>query len=633
MQTVQHDFTWRRSIVAAVWNRKTVFPGSLLALTLVSVVPGIDELFRIDVAILPMLIGGGFITYQTVVATIENRRLTAGALVVLALIGTAYIEEYIAGAVVAFMMISGEWLEDVTLEKTRNAVRALVRLTPDEATVFENGDWTRKPLRDVKLGDRVLIRPGERVPVDGKIASGHATFDESSLTGESVPVERTDGDPIFAGTVNTSGAVEATVEKIGSETALGKIIRIVHEAQERKGTTQKAADRFAMYFTPLILLICAGVWFLTSDLVRVMAVLVIACPCALVLATPTAVVAAVGNAAKRGVLIKGGLVLEQLGRVDTVCFDKTGTLTQGRLEVVETFGFGDGDASQTLALARAVETRSEHPIARAVIEAADKAARGVKRLDATDFEQVFGVGVRGQVGDDDVWVGNRRVLERAAPRKRLDEAEQFFTEQAGKGRTALVVIRNGVCVGGIAVADTLRSDAPEAVESLRKTGISRIVMLTGDQDTTGRAIGSQVGIDEIETELMPEAKLTVVERLKAEGRVVAMVGDGVNDAPALMLADVGIAMGAAGTDVAIESSGMALMGEDLGVLVDMVALGKRTLSIIRQNIWVFAVGVNIVGIALAGSGYLGPVMAAVVHNISSVFVVLNSARLLSFRAT
>ena len=609
------------------WVRKATFPASLLLLIVASAVPALKRAAPIDPAIAPMLIGGSVITYRTIVATIENRRLTAGALVVLALIGTAYVSEYIAGAVVAFMMIAGEWLEDITLEKTRNAVRALVRLTPDEATVWEDGEWHLRPVSAIGVGARVLVRPGESVAVDGAVVEGNAVLDESTLTGESVPVEKTVGDPVFAGTVNTSGAVEVTVEQIGADTTMGTIIRVVHEAQERKGSTQRAADRFATYFTPAILLICTGVWFGTHDLIRVMAVLVIACPCALVLATPTAVVAAVGNAAKRGALIKGGLVLEQLGRVDAVCFDKTGTLTRGRMELVDTAAFGDVEPGDVLALAAAVESRSEHPIARAIVDANSDG----RAIDSAAFEQAFGVGVRARVEGADVWVGNRRLLERVEVRAGSAEADRFLAEQERKGRTALVVVRDGVCIGGLATADGLRAEAPDVVNALRAAGVSRVAMLTGDHSTTGRAIASQVGIDEVESELRPTEKLEVIERMQAAGHVVAMVGDGVNDAPALTVADVGIAMGAAGADVAIESAGMALMGENLLLLADMLALGRRTLRIIRQNIWVFAVGVNLVGIGLASSGYLSPVMAAVVHNVASVFVVLNSARLLAFR--
>jgi heavy metal translocating P-type ATPase len=607
--------------------RKAAFPASLIALILASLIPALkDALAPRDPATLPMLIGGAVITYRTVVATIENRRLTAGALVVLALVGTAYVGEYIAGAVVAFMMIGGEWLEDLTLEKTRNAVRALVRLTPDEATVWEDDAWRLRPVSAIRVGDRVLIRPGDSIPVDGEIVEGAAVLDESTLTGESMPVDKTVGEAVFAGTVNTSGAIEAVARKLGADTTLGTIIRVVHEAQERKGTTQRAADKFATYFTPAILLICGGVWLATHDLIRVMAVLVIACPCALVLATPTAVVAAVGNAAKRGALIKGGAVLEELGRVDAVCFDKTGTLTQGRVETVDAVAFSDGDVARVLSLAAAAESRSEHPLARAIVAAADGPP-----LESSDFEQEFGVGIRAVVDGSDVWVGNRRLLDHAQIVSGLERADSFLAEQERKGRTALVVVRDGECVGGIALADALRADSSDAITALRAAGVERVAMLTGDHATTANAIASQVGIDDVHAGLLPTQKLEVVERMMADGLVVAMIGDGVNDAPALVQANVGIAMGAAGTDVAIESAGMALMGEDLRLLADMFVLGRRTLGIIRQNIWVFAVGVNIAGIGLASAGILSPVMAAVVHNISSVFVVLNSARLLAFR--
>lgn len=434
---------------------------------------------------------------------------------------------------------------------------------------------------------------------------------------------------MFAGTVSESGAIEIVVEKIGAATTMGRIIRVVHEAQERKGRTQRIADRFATYFTPIILAICAAVWVATGDLMRVMAVLVIACPCALILATPTAVVAAVGNAARRGVMVKGGAVLELAGKVTTVLFDKTGTLTVGRPDVSAVRAFGDTQSERVLALAAAVEERSEHPIARAVLAYARD--QGTCWPAAVDFSQIFGEGVHALVEGSPVRVGNRRLLERTALLN-AEEGARFLEEQEALGRTAMLVAEGDGLIGGIAVADPVRQQAKEAIEHLREAGIARILVLTGDNEVTANAVAAQLGLTEVRASLLPEDKLAVVSDLKARGEVVCMVGDGVNDSPALMLADVGVAMGAAGTDVAMESAGIALMGDDLNLLGEVLALSRRTLGIVHQNIWLFAVLGNAVGIALASAGWVSPVGAAVIHNLTSAFVVLNSARLLSYRA-
>ncbi|MEW6308731.1 MAG: cation-translocating P-type ATPase [Bacillota bacterium] len=609
--------------------RKWLFPGSLLLTILLALIPAQRSWLGFDIALVPMLAGGSFIAYNTLIATLETRRITAGVLVTIALIGAAYVGEYLAAAVVAFMMIGGEFLEDITLEKTRNAVRELVRLAPDTAWVNRGGEWVQVSVATVHPGDRVLVRPGERIPVDGKVVEGHAAVNQATLTGESMPIDKGPGDPVFVGTLNESGALEVIAEKVGEDTTLGRIIRVVYEAQESKGPTQRVADRFATYFTPMILAICVAVWFFTHDLLRVMSVLVIACPCALVLATPTAVVAAVGNAARKGVVIKGGAVLELAGKVDTLLLDKTGTLTLGRPEVVALTPFGSATADDVLRLAAAAEERSEHPIARAIVGRAQ--AAGLAWGSAAEFRQVFGTGVQAEVDGRLVRVGNRRLLQTGSLAG-ADLAVRFSDEQEQLGRTALLVVQEDEIVGGLAVADKLRPGAAEAIRRIRQAGITRVIMLTGDNAATARTIAAQAGLDAVRANLLPEDKLQVVRQQKAAGHCVAMVGDGVNDAPALMTADVGVAMAAAGTDVAFESSGIALMGDDLKMLSAVLALSRRTLGIIHQNIWGFAVAVNAIGIVLASTGWLSPVGAAIAHNIASVFVVLNSARLLSYRS-
>ncbi len=606
----------------ALW-RRALLPGGLLLLILIALIPGIDALAGFDVAVIAMLLGGAAIGYPTLVTMIEQRRITAGTLVVIAILGSAYLGEYMAAAVVAFMMLAGEFLEELTLQRTRHAVRELVRLAPDAALVDRNGAWVEVPVREVQEGDRVLVRPGERMPVDGVILSGEASITEASITGESMPADKTTGAKVFAGTTSLTGALVVRADRVGRDTTLGRIIQIVRAAQEQKGATQKVADRFAAHFTPIILIIAAGVWLLTHDLLRVMAVLVIACPCALVLATPTAVVASVGNAARRGGLIKGGIALEAAGHVTAVAFDKTGTLTQGRPVVAAIEPMGGRQPRDVLQMAGIAEMRSEHPLGRAIVEHGRAAGLGL--ADPEQFTMAFGRGVEAVWGGRRIEVGNQRLLDDGDP------AREALLTQERAGRTALVVRVDGEPWGVIALADAVRPQARAIVERLKAMGLRRVVMLTGDHAVTAQAIADEVGITDARAGLLPEQKLDVIRELQAAGEVVAMIGDGVNDAPALVLANVGVAMGAAGTDVALESADIALMGDDLSLLPEILALSRRAVGIIRQNIWGFAVAVNIVGIALAGSGMLSPIGAAIVHNVASLFVVINSSRLLTFR--
>ena len=642
--------------------RRFFFPTSLLFLIILSAIQGISGLLdHFDLAIIPMLLGGGFITYTTLVSTIEKKQITAGLLVVIALFASAIAGEYLAASIAAFIMISGEFLEDLTLAKTRNAVQELIELVPDEAWISQDDRWISVPISQIRVDDLILVKPGERVPIDGQIVKGDAAINESALNGESMPVDKTVEDMVFAGTINEMGAIEVKVTKIGDDTAIGRIIDVVYQAQKNKGRTQRVADQFAQYFTPSILAVATIIFFVTLAVhqnfdqlgafatglsavgfipetnpevlrkiavINVTAVLLIACPCALVLATPTAVIASVGNAAKKGVLIKGGITVETAGQIDTICFDKTGTLTCGKPQVVAFESFGVEPEQKVLQLALTAEIQSEHPVAKALINYAQN--QDVQPEPINQFEQVFGIGVKATLDpDQEVWVGNRKILEQnwITPNPL---AKKFLKQQESEGNTALLVVLNGQILGGIAVADTVKPDANQTIRKLYQTGIKNIIMLTGDNETSAQAIAKQIGINTVKAELLPEEKLEVIRQIQSENRIVAMVGDGINDAPALMLSDVGIAMGAAGTDVAIESADIVLMNDNLELMHNMLSLSRRTLKIIRQNILGFAVGMNVIGILLAGSGILSPIMAAVVHNISSAFVVLNSARLLRF---
>ncbi|MCH1978161.1 cation-translocating P-type ATPase [Lawsonibacter sp. OA9] len=588
---------------------------------------GLHIPFTIPFSVIPLTLAGGYVCWSTVSAVISLKKVTAGVLVVFALVGTTYVGEYLSGAIVSFMMIFGEALEELTMERTKNAVRDLISLVPPVCRKYIDEEFREVSIRTVRPGDILKVIPGERIPVDGVIIKGQASVNEASITGESLPVDKTVDDTVFVGALNENGVIEIKTVKIGSDTVLGKIIGTVREAQENKGSTQRIADTFANYFLPVILIICAIVGIATRDIMRVMTILVIACPCALVLATPTAVIASVGNAAKRGIILKGGSSIERCAEITAVCLDKTGTLTKGRPRVVSFVSWGS--EPETLEALGIAEKNSQHPIAGAVIDY----LKNVKKMDMSgvadgEFEMLFGRGVRVSVQGAVYEVSNRKILENCEPDD--GKAEEFLDREEKLGRTAMLIVSGRRILGGISVADTLRESVPETIQSLREMGIDRIVMLTGDNEATAKEICSQAGITEYHAGLLPDEKLKYLEELKKQGEKVAMVGDGVNDAPALALADVGIAMGAAGTDVAVETADIAFMADNIEAFPFTLALSRRTAHVIRQNIIVFACIVNICGVLLSGLGFLNPVVGALIHNASSIFVVLNSSRMLSW---
>ncbi|USK36717.1 cation-translocating P-type ATPase (plasmid) [Bacillus sp. F19] len=592
---------------------------------LLSYIPSVGNIAGFPPAFYAMLMGGGIIAYRALLAILDTRTITAGTLVVITMAGCAYLGFYIAAALVALMMLIGELLEEITLYRTRQSFDELLAMVPDEATVWRNHSWERVPTDMLTEGDRVLVKAGERIPADGVVEAGTASVNESALTGEPMPQDKYIGSTVFQGTINEFGSMEFTVQKTGDHTTMGKIITSVLEAQETKGSMQRLADRFAVYFTPLILGIASLAWLITGDLIRTMTVLVIACPCALVLATPTAVVASVGNVAKRGVLVKGGRAMEALSKVTIVCFDKTGTLTEGKPKLKKIVPFGNYTEAELLRYAEGAERYSEHPIGHAILESA-RANGFVCAEEPLDFTQEIGVGVRAKIEDKLVWVGNERLLKHIDG---ISEEAKLFLQEHRSG-TALLVIAEGAAIGGLVVGDTVREGAVKALEDIRRLGVSKVVLLTGDSHGAAAELQRDLKMDEVHARLLPNDKLAVIKRYQREGHTVSMVGEGINDAPALMAADVGIAMGAAGTDLAIQSSQVALMGDRLEKLPEVMQISRRTMFIVRQNIWIFAVAFNVVGILLAAAGFIDPVVGAAIHNVASLFVVINSARLIRY---
>ena len=554
-------------------------------------------------------------------------------LVSIAAIGAVIIGNYWEAAAVTFLFAVGHALEAATLNKTRSALAELVAVAPDVAVVLRDGEQVEVPAAQVGTGETVLVKNGTKVPVDGTVSGGTGALDEASITGESIPVEKSAGDQVFAGTIATGGFLQVTATGVGADTTLARIIHRVEEAQDAKARTQAFMDRFSSWYTPAIIVLALGVGLLTQDVVLALTLLVIGCPGALVISIPVSIVAGIGRGAKDGILIKGGEFLETSAKIDAVALDKTGTLTEGRPRLTDVVALGDLGRDEVLRLAARAEAGSEHPLARPILEAA--AAEGLQVPGLPEHtEPVPGKGIVATLDGSRVAVGNLALVAGEQDAAAADgsggdlsRAAQVVEELAAAGRTPMVVSRDGRILGVVAVADRVRDDAPEMVRRLHAAGVKKVVMLTGDIEPVAQAVGAAVGVDEVRAGLLPEDKLEAVEDLRRQGYVVAMVGDGVNDAPALATADIGVAMGAAGTGVAIETADIALMKDNLLKLPEAVSLARRTVNNMRQNI---AVALLTVAALLAGVLFGGVTMAIgmLVHEISVLVVIVNAMRLL-----
>jgi Cd2+/Zn2+-exporting ATPase/Cu+-exporting ATPase len=586
------------------------------------------------------VLAGGIPIFIAAIKGLFARQINADLLMTVGILAATALGEFVAAAMIVFFMTLAHFLESFTTGKSREAVRSLMRIAPKTARVLRDGTEVEVGIEQLMLGDQVIVRPGEQIPVDGRVLAGHSAVDQAPITGESLPAEKNVGDKVFAGTLNQLGALTVEATCIGRDTALGKIVRLVEEAEASKAPVQKFADRYSSYFLPAVLGIGLLTMLLTGDPRHGIAVLVVACPCAVALATPLSVVASTGAAAKRGILVKGGLFLEALARVDTIVVDKTGTLTLGKPSVTQISNFKfqisnqqsairnhqppkEGD-SEILALAAELEQFSEHPLAGAVM--AEAKTRGLELDDAHDFEAIPGKGVTARVNGDAVCLGTRVLLDECGVRMDAGHARRA-EELEAQGQTVLWLARNSEALGFIAVADVIRPEVPTAIAELKKLGIQRIILLTGDNERTANAVAAQLGLTEVRANLLPQDKIEAVRALQAEGRKVAMIGDGINDAPALAQADVGIAMGAAGTGVALEAAHVALMRDDWSQVPEAIRVGRRTFRTIQQNI-TFGILYNIAGVTLAALGILPPVLAAAAQSLPDVAVFLNSSRLL-----
>ena len=566
---------------------------------------------------------GGVPIFRNVVRALRNRTVTSHALMTLGILGALAIGQYAAAAVIVFFMRFADFLEGFTTERSRQAIRELLRLAPETARVEQDGRDVEIPAEAIRQGQIVLVKPGERIPVDGRVAAGHGAVNQASITGESMPLERHTGDHVFAATVLERGFLRIETERVGAETTFGRILRLVEEAEAHKAPVQRFADRFTGYYIPVVVGAALLTYLLGRTPTAAVAVVLVACSCAIAMATPTVVLASVGRAARRGLIVKGGRWLEALAKVDTVVMDKTGTVTFGTPRVTEVLSLDGLGEAEVLARAAAVERYSEHPVASAVLAEAE--ARNLVVVAAEGFDVVPGEGVAARVGGHAVACGSVRLMARRAvkvPPAAVDRAHALEAQ----GRTVVYLAEDDRLLGLVAVADTLRPEVPDALRRLRALGVRRVLLLTGDNERVARALAGEFGVD-YRAECLPEEKIEVVRRLQAEGAVVAMVGDGINDAPALAQADVGIAMGAAGTDAAIEAADVALMRDDWRLVPEAIEIGRRAFRTIQQNLW-FTAAYNVAGILFAALGWLPPIGAAAAQSLPDVAVMLNSSRLL-----
>ena len=578
------------------------------------------------------IVAGGVYTARRALAAARLFALDINVLMLIAVAGAVALRQWSEGASVIFLFALAQLLEARAMERARTSIRALMDLTPVEALVQRGGREVRVSVDELHVGDTMIVRPGEKIPLDGRIAAGRTFINQAPVTGESLPVEKGPGDDVFAGTINGRGAIEVTVERLRADSTVARIIHLVERAQAQRAPSQTFVERFARIYTPAVLVLAAivavapplmhaGSW--STWIYRALVLLVISCPCALVISTPVSVVSALSAAARKGVLIKGGAHLERLATVRCIAFDKTGTLTRGVLKVVDVQPVGDASADDLLRVAASIESRSEHPIGRAILEHAQLEAIRLDRV--TAFESLPGLGAQAVIGDASVVLGSHRLLEERGVCS--DALHAMVEAQPQDGRTTVLVADGDRPLGVIAVADDMRESAKDAVQLLRAQGIEHVALLTGDQPAAAEALAERAGVDQVRAGLLPEDKVREVTLLRRRFGALAMVGDGVNDAPALAAADVGIAMGVAGTDAALETADVALMSDELLRLPYALRLSRAAVTNIRANI-AFSIALKAAFLVMAIFGVATLWMAVVADSGASLVVIANALRLL-----
>lgn len=602
----------------------TVISGIFLILSFI--LSRLNVNLLIDPAWISVIISGFPILCGAVKKLITCRgvsKISSSLLITAAMIAAVGIGDLFAAGEVAFIMALGEILEDMTTDRAKRGIKELIKLAPTRARRITSGTEEMIAADDVVCGDILRILPGETIPADGVIVSGATSVDQSVMTGESLPVDKTAGDEVYCGTINRFGAIDIRATKVGDDSSLSRLIRMVKEAEENKAPMARTADRAASLLVPAALITALVCGLVTRDIVRAVTVLVVFCPCALVLATPTAIMAAIGQASQRGVIIKSGEALEKMGKVDTVTFDKTGTLTHGKLCVNEIISFNDAyDQNAILKLAASAESKSEHPLGCAITAFAKE--NNTELYEVENFEMKLGFGVAADVNGAKVICGSEKYVMDCGIES--DESDMAYISSIRRnGPVPVVVCVDGIAVGAIMLSDVLRDEAVEAVSELREAHVNT-VLLTGDKSESAEYFGSRAGITDIKAELLPQEKVGQILALQQEGRAVCMVGDGVNDAPALKMADVGVAMGKIGSDIAIEAADIALMSDNIVDLAYLKRLSVSTLNTIKLSI-TLSMCINIAAVVLSVAGLLGPTLGALVHNVGSVAVVMIAAML------
>ncbi|MFQ5884760.1 MAG: heavy metal translocating P-type ATPase [Thermoplasmata archaeon] len=580
------------------------------------------------------MIFGGYHVARRAIKALFSRTFVIDSLMIVGALGAVFIDAFAEGAAVLFLFSIAELLEDYSVERSRRSLRELVDLTPKVASVKRGDIFAETPIEEIRVGDIVLVKPGDRIGVDGVVTKGYSSANQAPITGESMPVNKDVGDEVFAGTMNQEGRLEVRAAKEAKDSTLAKIVELVESAEEQKSPTERFIDRFAKYYTPSVVGIAAGVaiiptlvfqqsfdvWFYKALLL-----LLISCPCALALSTPISIVSGITSGAKNGVLFKGGVYVEKLAKIDTFAFDKTGTLTEGKPVVTDVVPFNDHSRKEVLSIASSLECLSKHPLGKAIVELAE--GEGASMECVEDFSAVTGKGIRGRIGNETYLVGSRKLFSAKA----LSGLEETFSELEDEANTIVIVGKENEVAGVIGISDGIRDDSRQMVESLHRMGVKRIVMITGDNKRTARAVASKIDVDEYYPELLPEQKVSIIEEIGGGNERVAMVGDGVNDAPALVAADLGIAMGVAGSDTALEVADIALMNDDLSKVPYLLSLGKKTMGVVRQNI-VLSIGVKLLFAILVFPGLVTLWMAVAIGDMGvSLGVILNALRLSRLR--
>ena len=570
------------------------------------------------------IIFGGFQRFMAGFKDAFKRKITVNVFVVVALVATMAVGEFRPAAIIVFIMAAAGALESYTLDKTRKSIRDLLDFAPRMATVRRQGEEVVVPVAELQVGDVVVVKPGARIPVDGVVTAGASSVNQAPITGESMPVEKFPGSSVFSGTLNESGRLDIRTEKVGESTTLAKIVHLVQEAQGTRAPIQNLADRFTTWFLPAVVLLAIIAFVISGDVKVAVSVLLVACPCAFAIATPTAVTAGVSNMARRAVLIKGGIFLELGHKIDRLLVDKTGTFTFGRPKVEGIISFDGKGPEDILRMACIAEKYSEHPLARSILAAGKE-----RKLDIPDpdhFVSATGMGVEARWNTAKILVGKQAFLQEAGV-PISSRVDQEIVKQSEQGRTAVLVAHNDEAIGLLAIADEIRPEIAETIRLLKTMGVERITMLTGDHPQVAEAVARAIGVDDFQAELLPEQKQEFVRKLQADGHIVGMIGDGINDAPALALADVGIAMGAAGTDVAIETADVTLMNDDISGVADFMWMSAKVLRRIKLNIF-FSMIYNVIGLALGIIGLLTPVLAVLFQEAGCITVVFSSTFLL-----